>query len=282
MSRPPLKDRNYKTGLVGLGPIPNQAPVAAFNIEGVENLLQTKSFEAIHYAHALIPDQTDLAGPINPNTQGAQRGVFYFEARKIGVVPTQFKLEDRLTVQGLWGIGSALFNVTGHYLDGAGEQAHIANRDLLVLPDVTIPIREKVEWNPTGPLKFQYRVRGVKYLADSKTLYHEGTDYVVIGGKIVWYKEGRKPSFLNGKGAILTAVYWATPIFIVQNMPHNLRIIPSNPQGQGAFPRDQVYAPQLLVVKPSTILEEKDVMDWNELPGYNDYPDSLNTTGGSV
>lgn len=282
MSRPPLKDRNFKEGLIGLGPIPGQAPVASFNLDGIENLLETKCFEAIHYASALLPDQETLAGPVDPNTQGAQRGVFYYQARKLGIVPTQFKLEDRLTVQGLWGVGSALFNVTGNFLDGEKDKAYVKNHDLIVLPDVTVPVPEKVEYNPTGPLKLNYLVRGVDYLADTKQVYREDVDFGIRDGKIFWIQNGRKPTFANGKGKILTVVYWATPIFIVQSLPHNLRLIPSNPQGHGAFPRDQVYAPQLLVVKPSTILEEKDLMDWTALPGYNDYPSSQNTTGGSV
>lgn len=282
MSRPPLKDINATTGLVGLGPIPNQAPVASFQIEGIENLLQTKSFEALHYLSALLPDKETIGAPVNPNTQGAQRGVFYYSVRKVGVVPQQFKLEDRLTAQGLWGIGTALMNVTGHYLDGAKEQTHFKNRDLIVLPNVTIPVPEVIEYNPNGPQKLNYLVRGVDYLCDSNSMYREDVDFGIVQGQIVWLPGGRKPAFSNGKGAILSVVYYMTPIFIVQQMPHSLRIIPSNDQGHGGFPREQVYAPQLLVVKPSTILEEKDLMDWKELPAYPDYANSKNTTGGSV
>jgi hypothetical protein len=110
----------------------------------------------------------------------------------------------------------------------------------------------------------------------------EDADFVIVNGQIQWVDGGRKPVFANGKGAILTVVYYATPIYIVQNLPHSLRLIPSNDQGHGAFPRDQVYAPQLLILKPSTILEEKDLLDWKELPGYPDYAATKNTTGGSL
>jgi hypothetical protein len=281
MSRPPLKDRNSKGGLIGLGAIPDQAPVASFNIAGIESLLQTKSFEAVHYLHAPLMDRETLGAPANPNTQGAQRGVFYYSARKIGVVPQQFKLEDRLTVQGLWGIGSAIFNVTGHWLDGDKEQAHFRNRDLLVIPSLTDLVDQQIEYNPSGPLRLNYLAKGVDYLSDGRILYNEGFDFEIRDGLIYWLDGGRKPTFGSGKGAILTVVYWMTPIFIVQSKPHSLRIIPSNEIGHGAPPRDAVYAPQLLIVKPSTIIEEKDLMDWTALPQYGDYPDSLNTTGGN-
>jgi hypothetical protein len=277
MSRPPLKDRNYRTGLIGLGTIPNQAPVASFNIEGIENLLQTKAFDALHYVHAPLPDRHTLGAPANPNTQGAQRGVFFYDVRTIGVVPQQFKLEDKLTVQGLWGVGSVLMNVTGHYRDGDQGPAHIRNRDLIVIPSLTDLTDQQVEYNPTGPIRLQYLVKGVDYLSDGKLLFHEDADFVIQNGRIAWTKDGRKPD----QGAVLTIVYYHCPIFIVSSRPHSLRIIPSNPEGHGAFPRDAVYAPQLLVVKPSTIIEEDNLMDWTALPQYNDYPSSPNTTGGS-
>jgi hypothetical protein len=274
--RPPLKDRNSRTGLIGLGPIPDQSPVASFNIGGIENLLQTKAFDALHYLHAPLPDRKTLGAPANPNTQGAQRGVFYYDVRTVGVVPQSFKLEDRLTVQGLWGVGSVLVNVTGHYRDGKQEQAHFRNRDLLVIPTLTDMTDQQVEYNPTGPLRLQYLVKGVDYLSDGKTLFNENVDFVIQNGRIVFI-DGLKPDPF----AVLTVVYYYTPIYIVESKPHSLRIIPSNESGSGALPRDAVYAPQLLVLKPSTIKEEDNLLDWTALPQYPDYPSSPNTTGGS-
>lgn len=281
MSRPPLKDRNTTKGLVDLGPIPDLSPVASFNIGGIHNLLETVSFKAIVYHSAYLPDQETISSPMNPNTQGAQRGFFYYSAREIGVVPQSFKLEDRLTVQGIYGAGSALFNVTGTYLDGDREVAYVKNRDLIVLPDITEPYPQKIEFNPNGPQKLLYKAKGVDYLADNKTVYNEGFDFEVVNGLIHWLPNGRKPFFSNGKGAVLSIVYYHNPIYIVQNLPHNLRLIPSNPQGHAAYPREETYAPQLLIVKPSTIMEESDIMDWTALPDYNEYPNSSNTTGGS-
>jgi hypothetical protein len=43
-----------------------------------------------------------------------------------------------------------------------------------------------------------------------------------------------------------------------------------------------VYAPQLAVVKSSTLLEETNILDWTDLPEYPEYKDSNNTTGGSL
>lgn len=284
MTRPPIDDKNSKPGLVGIGPIPSRAPVAAFNIAGIEDLLQTKAFEAYHYRHAPNPDRASLHAPVDPNTQSAHRGVRYYSVRPLGVVPTSFKLEERLQVQGVWGMGTVIFNVTGQYNDDAPEKTvYIRERDLIVLnPTITMMTQQLFEFNPTGPQRLNYRVKGVDYLADDTNIYQEGRDFSLVNGEIVWTETGYKPRFVNGQGAVLTCVYYMTPIYIVQNLPHSLRIIPSNSTGHGALPREAVYAPQLVIAKPSTIMEEQNLLGLYDLPPFPDYRASQNTTGGSV
>lgn len=282
MSRPPLTETNDEQGLINLGNIPGAAPVASFNIDGIESLIQTKGFRCLHYQHALSPDKDTLIGPVDPNTQGASlRGVIYYSVRELRSVPQSFKLEDRLTIQGLYGLGSVLMNVSGHYIDQGKERAHLAKRDLIIFPEVTDKARQYIEWNPTGPMKLNYRVKGVDLLFDRNTYYQEGSDYQIVDGEISWLKNGRKPNFAAGKPAILSVVYWFTPIYIVHDLPHSLRIIPSNDEGSAQFPRETTYAPQLVIARPSTVMEEKDLMDWKALPPYPEYPSSSNSTGGS-
>lgn len=294
MSRPPIDDVNTKKGLIDLGPIPGLAPVASFNLDQIESLLQTKAFMAWHLKHAPSPDRHDVSGPVNPNTVAAQRGVYYYEVRPIGVVPQKIQLEDRMMAQGIWGVGSCVFNVTGQYLDDIPNRpktVHIRNRDLIVMNQtITTMVDQLIEYNPTGIQRLNYKVRGVDYLADATRQYHEGTDFVINAvGQLQWIAGGTRPQFTNGKGAVLTCVYYITPIFIVQTLPHQLRVIPSNKLGHAALPRDAVYAPQLVIAKPSTIVEEKDgilndmnqLYDWHSLPNFPEYPDG-STTGGSV
>lgn len=295
MTRPPINDINNKEGLINLGPIPSLAPVASFNLNQIENLLQTKAFLAWHLKHAPNPDRVDIGGPVNPNTNAAQRGIYYYDVRAIGVIPQRFQFEDRMMAQGIWGVGSVLFNITGEYLDDIPNKSkitHVRNRDLIVMNQtITTMVDQLFEYNPNGPQKLHYKIKGVDYLADNKREYHQGTDFFVNSvGQIEWIQGGNKPDFKNGKGSILTCVYYITPIYIVQSLPHQLRIIPSNEIGHAALPREASYAPQLLVAKPSTIIEEKDgilndlnqLYDWHSLPNFPDYPESLNMTGGSI
>jgi len=280
MGRPPPKDTNDTKGLIPLGPIPAQAPVAAFNHHQIESLLQTKGFECYHYKHASNPDRAEVHGPVNPNSQAAHRGYIYYEVRKLRVVPQSFRLEDRLAVQGVWGMGTALFNVTGEYIDGKGnDPAYIRNDDLIVLnPTITMMTDQLFQYNPTGPQKLLYRAKGVDYLADTENRYVEDRDFRVHDGMIFWIKGGLRPK----KDAVLTIVYYITPIYIVKNIPHHLRLLPSNDVGHGALPREVKYAPQQVVAQISTLVEEKDLMNWFDLPPLPEYPDSGNVTGGSL
>ena len=284
MTRPPIDDVNSRQALVGLGPIPSKAPVAAFNLSGIESLLETKSFVAYHYRHAPNPDRNSLTAPVDPNEQAAHRGVRYYSVRPLGVVPTSFKLEERLQVQGVWGMGTVIFNVTGQYFDDAPEKnVYIRERDIIVLnPSITTMTQQLFEFNPTGPQRLNYKIKGVDYLADDTNIYQEGRDFQIVNGEIVWTTTGFKPKFINGQPTVLTCVYYVTPIYIVQNLPHSLRVIPTNASGSGAIPREAAYAPQLVIAKPSTLMEEQNLLNLWDLPPYPDYAASPNTTGGSV
>lgn len=284
--RPDLEDTNNNPGLVDLGYIPNQAPVANFNIDGVENLIQTKGFIGFHYRHAYNPDRETQNGPASPNTQASFRGLRYYNPRPLYQVPQSFKIEDRLTAQAIYSKGSVIMNISGKYADDVPDQTsqtHLRQRDLLIFPSLTDMNRQQFEYNPTGPQKLHYKVKGVDLLFDDERDYVCDRDFRVNSdGHIEWLDGGAKPDFKKGKGAVLSIVYYYTPIYIVSGLLHSLRVIPSNPQGHAAYPRDATYAPQQIVCTPSNLVEESDLEDWSALPPLPEWPASKNTTGGSV
>jgi hypothetical protein len=279
--RPELHDTNSTEGFIAVGPLPSEAPVGAFNVSQIESLIETRGITCYHYRFALSPDRETLVGGENPNTVEAQRGGRYYSVRKLKVVPQQFKLTDTLTVNGIWDVNSVLLNVSGNYLDGEREPAFIMPRDLIVLnPSLTIPTRQLIEFNPNGPLSLYYKVKGVEYLASRHQEFKLNIDFVVNQGKVLWLPGGQKPNFIDGKGDILSVVYYITPIYIVQMLPHSLRILPSNEEGEGGFPRHARYAPQLVVAQQSHLREETNLLDFSALPEYPGYADSPNVTGG--
>ena len=288
-TRPEYNDTNNESGLLNLGSLPSLAPVAAFNPDMTESLIKTKGIVALHYKHALNPDRETFAGGVNPNTNAAKLGFRYYSVRQFKMVPQQFKLSDQLNVQGIWTLGSVLINVAGHYDDGPKEHAFFRPHDVIVIQSacdgssITTLTQQMSEFNPVGPLKLNFRCEGVDYLADKHREYQEGQDFVVQDGKIFWLERGFKPSMsTDGKGEILTVVYWIKPLYIVESVPHALRITPGNEMGNAAYPRKAHYAPQLVVAKQSWAgVDESDLLDFSSLPSYNQYRDSNNVTGGS-
>lgn len=292
MARPPIKDKNVNSGLLGLGPLPGQSPVGSFNVDQIENLLQTKGFVAYHLRSCPSPDRNTIAGSVNPNTNAAHRGHIYYEARPLRVIPQRFSLDDRLNVQGIWGVGTAIMNITGKYIDEAPEDkkpVYVRQHDLIVIPSETIQTDQLFEYNPTGPQRLHHRVLSVDILMDRKNIYEQDVDFIVKDGEIVWMPTGKKPDYSPNSKTVLSCVYYTMPIYIVQQMPHSLRIIPSNEIGHGALPRNAVYAPQQIIVRQSTIVDEAmkengiySLLDWKALPNLPEWRDSDNTTGGSL
>jgi hypothetical protein len=288
MPRPNTNDENSTSGLIGLGQIPNAAPVAAFNPAQIESLLKTKGLRAIHFKHAPNPDRETLAGGVNPNTNAGKHGWRFYSARELRCVPQQFALSDRLNVQGIWGTSSVLLNVAGHYDDQDKEHVFCRPFDIIMLDStaegtgITTMTDQLLEYNPNGPMKLNFRVEGVDYLADKTRAYIENQDYAIEDGRIQWLDGGFRPMFHDGKGAILTCVYYTKPVYIVQNVPHSIRITPGNSTGNGALPRQAAYAPQLVVAKQAFFrVDGEDILDFSDLPSYNRYRDSGNVTGGA-
>jgi hypothetical protein len=286
--RPPIDDTNEETGLIGLGMLPGLSPVAAFNPKATENLLKTKGLVAHHLKHAPNPDRETPQGGVNPNTIAAKFARRFYSMRQLRVVPTQFKLDNRLNVQGIWGAGSVLLNVAGHYDDCDKGHAFFRPYDIVVIDrgadgaGITTLTDQLAVFNPNGPLVLNFRTTSVDYLADRDREYIDGQDFQVCDGKVVWLKGGNLPSFHDGKGAILTCVYWIKPIYIVQNVPHSIRITPGNDMGHGGVPREATYAPQLVVAKQAWFkIDNEELLDFSDVPQYNTYKDSGNVTGGS-
>ena len=174
-----------------------------------------------------------------------------------------------------------ILNVSGNYIDGDCGQVYISPRDIIALnPTVTLTVRQKIEYNPTGPLSLKYKAKGVDVLFSEKATFIQDQDYCIGGdGKIYWVKDGRKPEFKNGKGQVLSIVYWAQPFYIVQAVPHVIRLLPSNEIGNGGIPRKAEYAPQLIMATQSHLKE----VNWLNFHALADFPrpsDSMNTVGG--
>jgi hypothetical protein len=263
----PILDVNATEGLVGIGNIPDSAPVAAFQSEQIENLIQTKGIDAYHYRAAYAPERESVIAGVNVNSESANAfGVLFYEVRKLKLVPYSLKMRDQLQVDGVYGAGSCVLNVAGNYSDGKQERVFISPRDLFVLnPTITTQNKEIIEWPLGTTLKVKYRVLGVDYMATASTRYEQNSDFVVCSdGCIEWVNTANMPK----QGEVVSLVYWFSPVYVVNDVPHSLRLLPSNPQGSGALPRELKYAPQHVICVQSHISDHK--IDFSNLPTYTE------------
>lgn len=280
MSRKPLNDKNTTPGLVPLGPIPSDAPVAAFNTDLHESLLRTKGFKAVHYRAALHPQKEEVNSPSKiKNSEVAHRGFRYYSPRVVSIVPQRFSIEEKLMIQGGYKTGSTVINVSGYYLDEIPDESnvvHVNIDDLLVFPSLTYKHRQLFEYNAHGLQKLKYKVQGVDVLFDDERDYKDGVDFDVYNGKIRWLS-GQRPK----SKSVMSCNYYITPIYVVKDFIHHLRVIPANDVGYGGLTREAIYAPQQFVVAPSHLREEENILDYETLPDYPAYDYSFNTSGGN-
>lgn len=277
----PIQDINDTTGLIGIGPMADLAPVAAFQEQGVRNLIDTKGFLAYHYRHCYSPDRNSLPAGVNVNSVEANRyGVMFYDVRQVKVVCQNISMEHRLQSDSVYGFASAVVNVAGLYLDGDKGRVYVRPRDLIVPnPNITEQTTELLEFNPNGELRAKHKIKGVDYLATNTTRYEQGPDFLItLDGTIQWVSTGNRPS----PNQILSIVYWFSPVWIATRIPHTLRLIPSNQQGHGAYPRQLYYAPQQVIVTQNHLQDAASQVDFSGLPLYSGYADSGNVNGGSL
>jgi hypothetical protein len=280
----PIQDINDTTGMIGIGSMPDLSPVAAFQEQGVRNLIDTKGFIAYHYRHTYNPDRASIPAGVNVNSVEANRyGVMFYDVRQVRVVCQNISMEHRLQSDSVYGFASAVVNVAGLYLDGDKGRVYVRPRDLIVPnPDITEQTSELLEYNPNGELRAKHRIKAVDYLASNTTRYEQGPDFLITTeGTIQWVSTGNRPSG-GTAGKILTIVYWFSPVWIAARIPHTLRLLPSNPQGHGAYPRQLYYAPQQVIVNQNHLQDSNEQVDFSGLPLYSGYSDSANVTGGSL
>lgn len=261
-----IYDKNKRKGLIGLGSIPKKAPVAAFNMDQIHDLLRTKGFLAFHCRHALNPKRKSLQAGMDLSENGSERPFIYYDIRPILMVGQDFSVRDTLTAMGLYGTGTSMFNVAGEYLDGSQERVFVRVNDVVILnPSMTELFEQNFEYKGEEETSLMYRCRAVDYMLTSRgTRLNEGLDFhVTTEGKIKWVESTDKPKL----GEVVSIVFYYQPIFVVRALPHNIRLLPSNSFGNGNMPRDIKYAPQLVLCDYSTVRDgPENSIDWFNLP----------------
>jgi hypothetical protein len=277
-----INEVNKKTGLVGIGPQAPLSPVASFNVDAIQNLIDTKGYFLLHFRHAFNPDRQTVAMGVNVNNEWANyHGVIYYETRVVKGLMVNISYEHRLETDTLYGMASSVLQIGGIYADGLNERVYVRPRDVFVpCAEITEQTSELLEFNNSGPLRCKHKVKDVSYLASNVDVFIKDYDFCIDKetGVIMWLETGRKPL----PKTVLSIVYFFTPAWIVTRVPHTLRLIPSNNQGAGYLPRQLTYAPQQVIVTQNHLQDMNTQLDFSGLPNYSGNFDTSNVSGGSL
>jgi hypothetical protein len=265
-----FNDHNSRTGLIGIGAIPPLSPVAAFNPAQIENLLRTKGILAFHARHAPHWDTQTLQAGANMARDDIEHPNAYYDVRPILMVPQQLSFNDTLTQINLNGTGTAVFNITGEYIDEQGGRVYARTGDLIIPnPTLTDLYAEREVFRGESPWRMHYRINSVDYMAcKSCDRLEQDVDFTIdTNGAIIFVTGMKTPKI----GEVVSMVYYTTPIYTVQHIPHSLRILPGNASGDGRGTRTAYYGPQLAIVQRSMIRAETydwlgvlEAMDWQQ------------------
>ena len=258
----PFDDTNSRTGLIGVGPLPSKSPVAAFNPDAIENLLRTKGILAFHVRHALDFNRESTTGGLNVDREGIERPFLFYDARPILIVPQHYSLNEQLTVMALSASETVAINTCGEYLDSNPEKrVFMRPGDLILLnPTCTDMHAELVEYRGESPWLLQHRIKRVDYMASSSVgRLVDGDDFLIdTDGQIVFQSGARVPKI----GEAVSVVYEYAPVWTVRSAPHNLRVLPGNSSGHGAFPRTAFFGPQFILCDRSVVKDGINTTNW--------------------
>jgi hypothetical protein len=257
-----FNDVNQATGLQGLGPLPGKAPVAAFNLDAVENLLRTKGILAFHARHALSYSRETVEAGRDLSESAQERSFDYYDIRPILVVPQSFNFNDTMTLMSLHASGTVVLNVTGQYLDtDSPARVLVRPRDLILLnPEMTSMHEELFTYKGQSELLLHHRIKRVDYLAcTSQDRMEQDVDFMVSSSGAIQFISGMK---VPKVGEVVSAVYEYAPIFVVRAVPHAIRVLPSNSSGHGSSPRTAMYGPQYVIADLSAVRDDEYSVNW--------------------
>lgn len=219
-------------------------PAGVFTDGLHDNLLKQKGFKATHYRHALSPDRVTVAEGVNVNAKNDAPGYRLYDPKEFFIVPQQLTWNDQYLVQGIHGGHEYMaVNHTGSYEGECEPRVYLRKGDLIVVKEgPTVLAQELLEFKPTGRQRLRFPIVEMDYIADTNNRYEQGADFNVVDGMIEWIGN-RKPVFVNGRGTVLSVVYFTKPVFAVVSTPRVFRGVWSNSTGSANSPAQSTYLP---------------------------------------
>lgn len=234
-------DYNDTKGLP-LNRTPNTVGIAAFNLDTINQLLDSKGILAFHIKHC--PDPKSYNMQIGKPINNSNIDFMFYDIRPIRVVPYSMNAEALLMQYSLETLSTkVILNVGGYYLDNLEEKERVLVRpnDLFIFnPSITMGNQEIVKVTNSKEVKLPQYVQKVDHIVDDSGRVYNPYFDIKINNGVISFNE----SFTD---RIMSIVYEHSLIYTVDQIPHYLRILQANENGAGSEQRQAVYAPQLVV-----------------------------------
>lgn len=264
----PTDQKQEAAGVFPTGP---RTPAGVFPLDAEDNLIRQKGIKMRHYRFALTANRVATEGGVNIADTIGQKNFTYYDPHELFVVIQQLNWSDTYMMQGIYGsFNISTVNYCSKYEDLLSKRSYLRANDILVDDSgITAATEDIFEYNGREYQRLRFPIEDVDYLASATTRFYLNTDFSLCEGQIHWINGGMKPTFSNGRGEVLSIVYFTKPYYQVVATPRVFRAAYANTYGNPNQPAKLTYYSGSAVIKMlwSTRIDF-DLPDWslNNLP----------------
>jgi hypothetical protein len=264
----PSDQKQISTGMFPTGAY---TPAGVFSTDATENLIRQKGIKVRHYRFALTANRVAVEGGVNIADTIGQKNFTYYDPHDLFIDIQQLGWSDTYMMQGIYGnFQISSVNYCSRYEDFPSKRSYLRANDILVDDSgITAATEDIFEYNGREYQRLRFPIEDVDYLSSATTRFFLHTDFSICEGQIHWINGGAKPTFTNGKGEVLSIVYFTKPYYQVIATPRVFRAAYTNTYGNPNQPAQLTYFPGSAIIKMlwSTRIDF-DLPDWslNNIP----------------
>ena len=233
----------------------------SWDVDAFDDALRSQGVSLIHWTATRCPvGMTDIGDHQRPHPDhsGCQNGFLYTQAGVITALFTGNGKSKRGDELGWWDGSTVQVSTPRFYDDPPEERFYPAPFDRFYLNEesLVVPTWQLFIHHESGVDRLKYPVSKVISLTDARgDSYHEGDDFLVVGGTIQWRGTKRPTPELaigpgmsgvgSDRGAVCSVRYLYRPYYYVGQVAHEIRVSQvSAPDGSRSIQR----MPQALVL----------------------------------
>lgn len=232
MDKPSQVYPSTKVATSSPSPMPPLIPDPSILGVSFDQLLNQRGIRMIHSKAMPCPNIQTVDD--NAHVPGCTfcdgNGYVHYDEKEIWGTFGGNSLQKTFEAHGVWEMGSAVVSMPTEYPDGA--EADFQTMDKLFIPDFTIRLWERREYEPRpgGIQELRYPVqkvdRAMSVVDGVEKIYQVGTHFNIDSqGRIVWV-QGQEPEYNTDTqhGEVISWSFYSQPVYYVVQTLRELRI----------------------------------------------------------